>query len=244
MNEEAAAVIRTVAAERGARLLDAAADSSLEVRMARGRAAVSVRTPVRAYPERLLALAGRHQAGNALVAIRILEELDGQGIAVPASAIGEGLANAEWPARLEWLHLPGGGSLLVDAAHNPSGAEALASYLHDAGVAPLPLVVAAMQDKNAGAMIAALAPVASLWIATEAKTRRSRTAAQLAGEIAALTATEVRWHADPLEAVGLALARGPRAAAAGSIYMIGPLRAALVSRGAMLSSNRDDLDGG
>jgi dihydrofolate synthase/folylpolyglutamate synthase len=244
MAEEAASVIRTTAAARGAPVLDAATDSSMTLRMDGGRAAVSVRTPVRTYPEVTLALAGRHQASNALVAVRVLEALEGSAIAVSGSAVIAGLAHAEWPARLEWLRLAGGGWLLVDAAHNPSGAQALASYLADAGVAPLPIVVAAMQDKNAGAMIAALAPAASRWIATEAQNRRSRTARQMAEEIARVADTDVRWHAEPLAAVRDALTHHRRAVAAGSIYMVGPLRAALLSRGAMLSSERDALDRG
>jgi dihydrofolate synthase/folylpolyglutamate synthase len=236
MAEEAAAVIRAVAAGRGSPLMDAARDSTMTVRMVGGRAAVSMRTPVRSYPEVTLALAGRHQAANALVAVRVLEALDGAGIGVSPQSVRAGLTHAEWPARLEWLRLPDRGSLLIDAAHNPSGARALASYLEDAGVGPLPMVVAAMQDKNVGAMIEALAPAASLWIATEAQNRRSRTARQLAEAIAAFSRTETRWHVDPVDAVRDALAHHPRAAAAGSIYMVGPLRAALLSLGAMLSS--------
>jgi dihydrofolate synthase/folylpolyglutamate synthase len=245
---EAAMVIKAVAADHGAPVIDASADSTLAVRMVDGVATVTIQTPRRTYLEVRLSLAGRHQAGNALVAARMLEALDDRDreprIVVPKEAVIAGLAQAEWPARLEWLHLPGGGDLLIDAAHNPSGAQALASYLEDAAFAPLPLVVATMQDKNVDAMIAALAPAASLWIATEAQHRRSRTARQMADDIARLTRTPVRWHADPQEAVRDALAQHRRAAAAGSIYMVGPLRAALLSRGAMLSSETHDPDGG
>ena len=102
----------------------------------------------------------------------------------------------------------------------------------------MPVVIAAMHDKNLSAMVEALAAVASKWIATAAASARSRTAPQLAGEIARLVRTEVGWHADPLDAVEDALSRHPRAIAAGSIYMVGPLRAALLARGAMLSSER------
>ena len=231
-------VIKVVAAASGAPVLEAAVDSTMSVSLAAGVATVSVRTPSRDYPPVRLALAGRHQTGNALVAVRILEVLDNSGVAVPEAAVIEGLTGAEWPARLEWLRLPGGGELLIDAAHNPSGARALASYVDDAGVGPMPVVIAAMHDKNLSAMVEALAPVASKWIATAAASARSRTAPQLAGEIARLVRTEVGWHADPLDAVKDALSRHPRAIAAGSIYMVGPLRAALLARGAMLSSER------
>ena len=53
------------------------------------------------------------------------------------------------------------GELLIDAAHNPAGAAALASYLQDTGSQKLPIVFAAMADKDLTNMIGALAPVAS-----------------------------------------------------------------------------------
>ena len=56
--------------------------------------------------------------------------------------------------------------LLIDAAHNPAGAAALASYLQDIGSEKLPIVFAAMADKDLQKMIARWLPVASAFIAT------------------------------------------------------------------------------
>ena len=88
-------------------------------------------TTDRQYPPLTLALAGRHQLENAAVAVAILERWSAMVCHVPTEAIVTGLTECEWPARLEWLRLPGGGELLIDAAHNPAGAAALASYLQD-----------------------------------------------------------------------------------------------------------------
>ena len=96
----------------------------------------------------------------------------------------------EWPARLEWLRVPPNGELLLDAAHNPAGAAALASYLQDTGSKKLPIVFAAMADKDLKSMIAALAPVASAFIATTVPNSRARTADQLAAEIRAHRAVD------------------------------------------------------
>jgi dihydrofolate synthase/folylpolyglutamate synthase len=152
---------------------------------------------------------------------------------VSTDAIVTGLTDCEWPARLEWLRLPSGGELLLDAAHNPAGATALASYLQDTGSKKLPIVFAAMADKDLANMIGALAPVASAFIATTVPNPRARPADQLAAEIRALTKSlPVERIASPEAAVARALELSPRAVACGSIYMIGPLRAKLIAGGA------------
>jgi dihydrofolate synthase/folylpolyglutamate synthase len=169
---------------------------------------------------------------------------------LPTDAIVTGLTKCEWPARLEWLRVPFDsssrrfatgqlaqdrpqhGELLIDAAHNPAGAEALASYLQDTGTEPLPIVFAAMADKDLRNMIAALAPVAASFIATAVPHARARTADELAAEIRRLTSVPVEAAASPLAAVSRALEQSRRAVACGSIYMVGPLRARLLEGGA------------
>ncbi len=152
---------------------------------------------------------------------------------VSTDAIVTGLTQCEWPARLEWLTVATGGELLLDAAHNPAGAAALASYLQDTGSKPLPVVFAAMADKDLGNMIAPLLPIASAFIATTVPNHRARPADQLAADIRALAAsTPVEAIASPQAAVWRALEQSSRAVACGSIYMIGPLRAALIAGGA------------
>jgi dihydrofolate synthase / folylpolyglutamate synthase len=231
--DEAAARIVEVARDIGAPLVDATAT-----------------TVDRKYPPLTLALPGRHQLENAQVAVAILERWSQAVGYLPTDAIVTGLTKCEWPARLEWLrvpfdsqshHLATGllaqdrppyGELLIDAAHNPAGAEALASYLHDIGTEPLPIVFAAMADKDLRKMIAALSPVAASFIATTVPHSRARTAEQLAAEIRALASVPVEADGSPLAAVARALEQSRRAVACGSIYMVGPLRARLLDAGA------------
>ena len=211
---EAAARIAKVAREVEAPLFDAHA------------------TTDRKYPPLTLALPGRHQLENAAVAIAILERWSTLVGHIPTEAIVTGLTDCEWPARLEWLRLPPNGELLIDAAHNPAGATALASYLQDTGSKKLPIVFAAMADKDLTNMIGALAPIASAFIATTVPHARARTADQLASEIRRLTSVPVEAAASPEAAVARALEQSKRAVACGSIYMIGPLRARLIEGGA------------
>jgi len=189
-------------------------------------------TTDRKYPPLRLALPGRHQLENAAVAVAILERWSTLVGHISTEAIVTGLTECEWPARLEWLRVPPNGELLIDAAHNPAGATALASYLQDMGRKKLPIVFAAMADKDLTNMIGALAPIASTFIATTVPHARARTADQLANEIRRLTSVPVEAFQSPEAAVERALEQSKRAVACGSIYMIGPLRARLIEGGA------------
>ena len=189
-------------------------------------------TTDRKYPPLRLALPGRHQLENAAVAVAILERWSTLVGHISTEAIVTGLTECEWPARLEWLRVPPNGELLIDAAHNPAGATALASYLQDMGRKKLPIVFAAMADKDLTNMIGALAPIASTFIATTVPHARARTADQLAHEIRRLTSVPVEAFQSPEAAVERALEQSKRAVACGSIYMIGPLRARLIEGGA------------
>lgn len=189
-------------------------------------------TSARAYPQYELALAGRHQLDNALVARAIMETWSNAIGLVSTDAIVAGLTDCEWPARLEWLRVPPNRELLIDAAHNPAGAAALASYLKDVRSEKLPIVFAAMADKDLPQMVAPLVDVASSFVATTIDHGRARPADRLAAEIRAQFAGPVEAVPSPEQAVRRALDTAARAVACGSIYMIGPLRARLLATGA------------
>lgn len=213
---EAASRIAKVAMEVGAPLFDAHAT-----------------TTDRQYPPLALSLAGRHQLENAAVAVAVLERWSALVSHLSTEAIVTGLTQAEWPARLEWLRIPPQGELLIDAAHNPAGAAALASYLQDTGARKLPIVMAVMADKDANNMITPLIPVASAFVATTIPHARAKAADELAADIRLLAPSlpvdSIAW---PDDAVARALEQSHRAVACGSIYMIGPLRARLLAAGA------------
>jgi dihydrofolate synthase/folylpolyglutamate synthase len=228
-----AAVIAARARAVGAPIVDASATTIAHAGIDRGRVTLSVRTPRAVYEAVTLGLNGRHQIDNALVAVCTLEACAPAGLDIGADAVTAGLRDVVWPARLEWLRLPGGATVLIDAAHNPAGARALAQYLVDAGVAPLPLVLAIMRDKDVDAVVAELAPVASIIVATEVPSRRALPARDLAERIHRLHTSLPVWAApDPHQAVDAGVRTGGRAAVAGSIFLVGPLRSRLVAHGA------------
>ena len=221
--------IRRVAKERGAQLVEAAEGVRVESVMNGGRAVVTFETPVDRYGPVELRLRGEHQVHNALVAVRALEALRGEGWLVSKEAIEEGLSAAEWPARLELMILPDGKRVLLDAAHNVEGARALAAYLRAWHPERPVLVVGVMHDKDVDGIVAELLPVTSSVIATEADTPRAMPAQELARHVEE-GRRAVHAEADPLVAVDEALVRGDTVCVAGSIFLAGAVRDALKRR--------------
>jgi len=193
-------------------------------------------------------LRGRHQAANVATADALLDALEAAGIAtVSAAARRDGYAAARWPGRLELLEIsvPGHGTreVLLDGAHNPDGAAALAVALDDlrpylAGGGPSPepltLVWASMADKDVEGVIDAVARSSSLAGATVVCTAMDLPRAMPSEVLAAawrarLPAATVVTAPDPDIALDLALdlAPGP-VVVAGSLYLVGAARARLV----------------
>jgi dihydrofolate synthase / folylpolyglutamate synthase len=169
-----------------------------------------------------LGLAGAHQRANAAVAIRLLQQLDRSGIAVPDRAIAAGLADPQWPGRLEVRRLPGGRELLLDAAHNPAGAASLASYLKAEGGEPRPLVLAAMRDKDIAGIFAALLPAVGRLIVTRASNPRSADPELLAQQARAVAPTLPIAVVPVIDAaLDAAWLASPRIVVAGSIFLLG-----------------------
>jgi dihydrofolate synthase/folylpolyglutamate synthase len=167
-------------------------------------------------------LAGAHQRSNAGVAVRILDELSRRGIAVEAAAIAEGLRRPGWPGRLDWRRLPDGREVLLDAAHNPAGASALASYLEQEMPARPPLVFAVMRDKNVDEMLRILAPVIGCVVTTQASTARAQDAASLAERVRRVAPDlPVVAASSVADALAAAWRASPRIVVAGSIFLLG-----------------------
>jgi dihydrofolate synthase/folylpolyglutamate synthase len=186
-------------------------------------------------------LRGRHQAMNVAVADALLDALEAAAIAtVGPDQRRHGYATAVWPGRLELLTIRGR-DVLLDGAHNPAGAAALATALDDLrphlAPGPLTLVVASMADKDVDGVIDALASASSVRgarvVATTVDAPRALPAADLAARwraradpaaLAAVTAVD-----DPIAAIDEALAASTgTTVVAGSLYLVGAARAYLV----------------
>jgi dihydrofolate synthase/folylpolyglutamate synthase len=176
-----------------------------------------------------LSLPGAHQVDNAAVAVVALEHLASAGLTVNAGAIVTGLAEADWPGRLQRLTV-GERAVIVDGAHNPSGARALAAYLRETHVSGLPIVFGVMADKAIDPMIEALAPFARPLVVTAPTGRRATPPADLACRAArALPPERVITEPDVARALEIAWLHGREIVVAGSLYLAGDVLARLAS---------------
>lgn len=136
---------------------------------------VSFKTEKGNYPNMDLNLAGRHQTGNAALAIAIAEILrDNYGFEIADKSFWMGLATAKHEGRLDDF-----GSVLLDGAHNRAGAQALADYLDEFVRQPITMIFGAMRDKDLGEIAKILFPKAEKLILTQPKNERAFAAEEL-----------------------------------------------------------------
>jgi len=220
---EAVAVIEGACRERGATMIAAADGVRAEITgFDEGRATLALETPRCCYGRLRLALRGRHQVGNAIVAARLLEEVDALGTAIPPDAIRSALTLTRWPGRLDLLTGRDGRRVLCDSAHNPAGARVLSEYLREFHPGGLPLVFGIMKDKDVGGTLQPLLASATHLVVTRAHINRA-----LDPEALAATARRsgrvvpVDVEPDPGGALDRAWSYAPTICAAGSIFLIG-----------------------
>jgi len=131
------------------------------------------------------ALRGAHQYRNAAGALAALMQLPA-GLRPDRAAVMQGLQAARLAGRLD--HRPGAVTRIFDVAHNPAGAQVLAAHL-----ATLPVIgmrrtiLGILQDKDAEAMIAALAPHTDRWYVPDLPGPRGGAAAWIESAIQRLT---------------------------------------------------------
>jgi len=102
-------------------------------------------------------IGGRYQSTNAAVALAAAETLAAGGMNITSSAYNEGITTAYWPGRMETI--PGTPPLLLDGAHNPAGAAALAEALGDYSYSRLLMVTGVCDDKDIDRIYAPLLPL-------------------------------------------------------------------------------------
>jgi dihydrofolate synthase/folylpolyglutamate synthase len=192
-----------------------------------GGQVITVKGLAGTYPDLFLPLFGDHQAQNATVAIAAVESFIGGGEQALAQDVGaEGLATATSPGRLQVIGVEP--TVIIDAAHNPHGATALAkaigSYFTFDDVT---VVLGVLADKDARGIIRALAPIATKFQVTQSSSERAIPAERLEELVAELTESGVSHEFGDLEsAIDEArtwASAAPRRAVlvTGSITMIG-----------------------
>ncbi len=145
-----------------------------------------------------LPLPGEHQRLNAALALATVELLQKQ-IPVTEEKIRAGLANIDWPGRMQLVTRASGQTILLDGAHNPAGAEALRKALghgtlstasacfkdelHHAETvlgAPITLILGVLQDKDWQHICETLAPLAERILTVPVSSERSAVPVELA----------------------------------------------------------------
>jgi dihydrofolate synthase / folylpolyglutamate synthase len=183
-------------------------------------------------------LAGAHQRRNAAAALAALDQLEVLGVVrVSPAARARALAGVRHPGRFE--EIAGPPRIILDGAHNPHGARALAAVLAERGERPV-LVAAVSADTDVAALAAALAPAVRAVIATRYHQERSldpaalaaafREAGQGPGELPVPVPVPVPVEDAPDLPAALAAARrhGEPILVAGSLFLVGEARVLLL----------------
>ncbi|MGO2933098.1 bifunctional folylpolyglutamate synthase/dihydrofolate synthase [Microbacterium sp.] len=223
---EAADVLRRVAAEKNATIAFEGEEFGLaDQKLAVGGQLLTVRGLAGSYVEEYLPLYGAHQGHNAALAVAAVESLIGAGSQrIADDIVTEGLQGSTSPGRLQLLGVAP--TVIVDAAHNPHGAKALAQSLDDSfDFDEWGLVLGILSDKDAAGIVGELAPAAAHVFATAPESQRASDADQIADlvENAGFRATVHPSLADAADAAREWAASSDRRAVviAGSVVLAG-----------------------
>jgi dihydrofolate synthase/folylpolyglutamate synthase len=152
----------------------------------------------------LPALRGAIQVRNAAAALTALELLSGR-LAVPMSAVRDGLVNVNWPARFQVL--PGRPAVILDVAHNPQAASILAANLGDMGDFPQTTAVFSMlADKDIAGVATAMKSRIDRWLIAPSGGARGAAVSRIKDALAAAGVDDavIDLCADVAQALALA----------------------------------------
>ncbi len=178
---------------------------------------------------RALSVLGSRQGWNAALA---RAAVDASGLRVSEAAWAKGLARVEWPGRFDVIRF-GKKTLVVDGAHNPEAARALAATWKASPFSKKParFILGLMKDKDAAGVLGPLAPFLRDAVVVRPPSPRALDPMALADHVRrAAPKARVTVESDPAAALA-AWRRDPRApetaVCAGSLYLAGAaLRAA------------------
>ncbi|MDH2414044.1 bifunctional folylpolyglutamate synthase/dihydrofolate synthase [Nocardioides sp. CER19] len=178
--DDVLAVLQARAAEVGATLLREGVDFGVVTRTpAVGGQVVTLKGLRATYDDLFLPLYGAHQAQNAAVALAAVEAFAGGEDGLGDQIVRDAFAQVTSPGRLEVVRRSP--TIVLDAAHNPHGAEATAAALEDSfSFSPLIGVMGVMGDKDVEGVLAAFEPHLEHLIVTQNSTERAMRASRLA----------------------------------------------------------------
>jgi dihydrofolate synthase/folylpolyglutamate synthase len=175
---EAAVELLRRAAEVGADVAREGLEYSIDSRaIAVGGQLISITGLRGHYDDIFLPLHGKHQASNAAAALIAVEAFFGEQD-LDIDAVRAGFANVRSPGRCEVIHRDP--TIILDAAHNPHGAKAIAETIQsEFTFDDVTGIVALMADKDAIGILQALEPVMNQIIVTTNSSERSMKVADL-----------------------------------------------------------------
>jgi dihydrofolate synthase/folylpolyglutamate synthase len=225
---EAADVLAATASAVGAELLVEDRDWEIEEELlALGGQSFRLRGRYGTYEDLYVPMYGSHAVHNAAAGVVAFEVFAGQ--ALDEATLREGLAGVRSPGRLEVVATDP--LIVLDGAHNPDGAEALAeAFVRPFTYDRVVVVLAVSANKDVAGVVAPIAAIADVVIATRNDSVRSaepQVVAEAAGEAGA---AEVRLAGSVAEAIDLArTAVGPAGAVlvTGSLFTVGDAKRAL-----------------
>lgn len=142
---------------------------------------VTIETRAARYEDLFLPLHGEYQAHNAALALAAVEVLLGAGEpkTLDAGVVGEAFADFASPGRLEVVRTAP--TVILDAAHNPAGMEAMTASLgEEFNFRKLVAVVGMLADKEVDHMLELLEPIVDEIVVTRPSSDRAMPAATLA----------------------------------------------------------------
>ncbi|NYI46429.1 dihydrofolate synthase/folylpolyglutamate synthase [Nocardioides aromaticivorans] len=223
---EAAAVLLERAAEVGATVAREGLEFGVVARAAAvGGQVVTLQGLRGRYDDVFLPLYGAHQAQNAAAALAAVEAFLGGEEPLGDDVVRGAFAEMTSPGRLEVIRRSP--TIVLDAAHNPHGAEATAAALEDSfQFDPLIGVIGVMGDKDAEGLLAAFEPHLAHVVVTQNSTERAMPADRLA-EVAREVFGEDRVSVVPRladaidEAAARAESAGSDALSSGAVLVTG-----------------------
>jgi dihydrofolate synthase/folylpolyglutamate synthase len=169
---EAAKELIRKAAEVGADVVREGIEFSVTSRaVAVGGQLLTIQGVNETYEEIFLPLHGRHQASNAAAALVAVEAFFGDQ-PLDIDAVRSGFASVVSPGRCEVVHRDP--TIILDAAHNPHGAKALAETLRsEFNFDEIIAVVGVLGDKDAEGIFKELEPIVDHVIVTQSSSERA-----------------------------------------------------------------------
>lgn len=182
-----------------------------------------------------LPLLGPHQISNAMAVLDTIDILISKGYTIPEEAIRNGLLDTRWPGRFEVLCFKP--LVILDGAHNPDGAEALAEAIRQCLPGQkLIFLCGVLADKDYPEMLRVLSPLAERFILVTPPSSRALSKEKLAEELRSLFSGPVESPETIPDGLSLALKRSRETGGKesvlcfGSLYQVAEIRRFFTSR--------------